>query len=312
MPNIWTHNLFGDAAISNMGTRRWLDNPELKQIYHLGCQGPDFLFYHRFFPWQGQSALNNLGSRMHSEACGPVLLQMAETVRRRHVDLDDPLTVYVTGFMMHHVLDRNMHPYIFCKSGSIKWDHQRFEVILDTLVVRKLLGIETWANPAWKQIDIGREFPPSVVEMLDHIAKDHYSDIAENIAMTQWNEAYRDMIKAQRIFHDPYGIKRVLTFGQIEPLVYKRKNPERDYFNDSRSTWRHPAVEHESSSASFWDIWEQAMEDAMQVLNAAFHYWSQPTEVNLEVLVAAISNLSYEHGKPVEEGLTIQFEEPIW
>src|SRR5690606_25882357 len=118
-----------------------------------------------------------------------------------------PLTVYVTGFMMHHVLDRNMHPYVFTKSGSVKWDHQRFEVILDTIIVKKFLDLDTWANPAWKQIDIGEAFPDSVVNMLEQIAGTHYADLAGKFDKQAWNDAYRDMIKAQKIFHDPYGIK---------------------------------------------------------------------------------------------------------
>lgn len=312
MPNIWTHNLFGDAAAKQTGTQDWLDKPELKQIYHLGCQGPDFLFYHRFFPWQGKSLLNTLGSRMHQEACGPALLLMADTVKQAKAAVNDPLTVYVMGFMMHHVLDRNMHPYVFCKSGSAKWDHQRFEVIIDTLVVRKLLNLETWATPAWKQIDIGHAFPPSIVKMLAEIVIAHYPDLAGQISAEDWNRAYRDMILAQKLFHDPYGIKRVLTFGQIEPLVYKRRNPERDYLNEARAPWRHPAVEEETSTASFWDLWEEAMEDALRVWHAAFQYWNSADTLARETLAEALGNRSYEHGKPVDAGISIRYEEPIW
>ena len=85
--------------------------------------------------------MNKLGSKLHSEFCGLVLLDMAKTLKEQAAKPNDPLTHYVFGFMMHHVLDRNIHPYVFCKSGSIKWDHQRFEVIMDTLVMKQVLGI---------------------------------------------------------------------------------------------------------------------------------------------------------------------------
>lgn len=312
MPNLWTHNIFGDIILNQAGTCKWLDNTEQKQLFHLGCQGPDFLFYHRFFPWQGKSSMNMLGSLMHTKACGPVLMQMANIVVNSQLSLDDPLTVYVTGFMMHHVLDRNMHPYVFTKSGSIKWDHQRFEVILDTIVVKKLLGLETWKHPAWKQIHIGSAFPASIVDMLTSIASDHYPDMAELMNRNDWNDAYRDMIRAQKIFHDPTGIKNRLTFGQIDPFVYKRSNPERDYLNEAKSTWRHPALENESSSASFWDLWEQSLVDGKQVWDAAIQYWSQPDDESRQALAEVIGNRSYEHGLDVEDGLEIRFEQPIW
>ena len=256
--------------------------------------------------------MNTLGSRMHQEACGPVLMHMADTVQQLKVSIDDPLAVYVMGFMMHHVLDRTMHPYVFTKSGSVKWDHQRFEVILDTIIVKKLLGIDTWANPVWKQIDIGAAFPATVVNLLTAIVARHYADLPGAITDEDWNAAYRDMIKAQKIFHDPYGIKRVLTFGQIEPLVYKRSNPPRDYLNESQSSWCHPAVENESYTASFWDLWEVALVDGHRVWTAAFEYWEQPSDATRAALAEVIGNRSYEHGRPVEEGLEIRFEEPIW
>ncbi|EXX87408.1 hypothetical protein BG53_01425 [Paenibacillus darwinianus] len=43
-----------------------------------------------------------------------------------------------------HTLDRNVHPYVFSRSGFRKWDHQRFEVMMDTLVVSRRLRLETW------------------------------------------------------------------------------------------------------------------------------------------------------------------------
>lgn len=312
MPNLWTHNLFGDEMARLTGRGDWLEAAELRQLYHIGCQGPDFLFYHHFLPWKGPSVMNTLGTRMHQEACGAVLLHMADTVRRAGAGLADPLAVYVAGFMMHHVLDRNMHPYIFTKSGSRKWDHQRFEVIIDTLMVKRHLGLDTWRTPAWKQIDAGKLLPDAVVDMLQETASVHYPDLAGQIGPTDWQNAYRDMIRAQKLFHDPTGIKRIMTFGKISPLVYKRRNPERDYLNEARAPWRHPAVENETSTASFRDLWEEAVEDGRQVLEAAFRYWRVGGDEARGQLAGVLDDRSYEHGRPLSEGLTIRFEEPIW
>jgi len=311
MPNIWTHNLFGDAVVERDLAGRKPEGDRLTALFYLGCQGPDFLFYHHFFPWQKKSDMNRLGSRMHQEACGPVLMHMADAVARRKAGPDDPLTVYVTGFMTHHVLDRNMHPYVFCKSGSGKWDHQRFEVILDTIVVKKLLGLDTRSIPVWKQIDVGPQLPASVVDLLEETAA-YYPDLANRVRRNDWNDAYRDMIRAQKLFHDPTGVKTVLTFRQIEPFVYKRTYPERDYLNESHAEWRHPALENERSTASFWDLWEQALADGRKVRQAALAYWSDPSDETRRVLSDAVGNRSYEHGLDVSLGLPIRFEEPIW
>lgn len=312
MPNIWTHNLFGDAVVERDSADLMRKADRWTKLFHLGCQGPDFLFYHRFFPWQKTSDMNLLGSRMHQDACGPVLMHMADAVARRQAGPDDPLTVYVTGFMTHHVLDRNLHPYVFCKSGSGKWDHQRFEVILDTIVVKQLLGLDTHAIPVWKQIDVGPQLPAPIVDMLEETVSAFYPDLAQRIRRTDWNDAYRDMIRAQKLFHDPTGIKTVLTFRQIEPFVYKRTYPERDYLNESHAEWRHPALENERSNASFWDLWEQALADGRRIRQAAQTYWSRPSDETRQILAEAIGNRSYEHGLDVSLGLQIRYEEPIW
>lgn len=312
MPNIWTHDVYGDLLVRRDSAREWLKDKALRQLFHLGCQGPDFLFYHRFLRGQGKTVPNKLGSLMHKQACGPVLMRMADTIVKKQLAADDPLAVYVAGFMLHHVLDRNMHPYVFCKSGFIKWNHQRFEVILDTIVVKKLLGLDTWANPVWKQIDIGPNLPVSVVELLADVTCEHYPDTAKLMRKQDWQRAYRDMIRAQKLFHDPSGIKRALTFGRIDPFVYKRNDPERDYLNEARASWRHPALENERSTASFWDLWEQALTDGQQVWDALFRYWADSSDTMRRALAAAVGNRSYEHGLDVDTNLDIRYEQPIW
>ncbi len=313
MPNIWTHNWFGDKVAEQSKYDVSPSHPDIRHIFHLGCQGPDFLFYHRFFPWQGTSDMNKLGSRMHSEFCGPILLDMARTLKEQQAKPNDPLTHYVLGFMMHHVLDRNIHPFVFCKSGSIKWNHQRFEVIMDTLLMKKVRGIDTWSTPAWKQIYIGPQLPNNISNMMNRITKAYFPDLNNSVNEEDWNAAYLDMIRAQRIFHDPYGIKRVLTFGQIEPLVYKRRNKQLDYLNEARAEWHHPAAPEEVSTSSFWDLWEQAMADGLKVWQAAESFlFDEDRPLAYDNLVEALGNLSYEHGKSCDAGLEIIHEDPIW
>lgn len=311
MPNIWTHNIFGELIAGRIGNNDILRDNDMLQLFRLGCQGPDFMFYHHFLPWQGESALNKLGSRMHSEHCGEALLMMADAVNRPGYGVGSPLGVYVFGFMMHHVLDRNVHPYVFSKSGYRKWDHQRFEVIMDTIVVNKHLGLSTWNTPVWRQIDIGPQLPGAIAAMMGEVTERYYSDLLPAIASGDWNDAYRDMIRAQKLFHDPYGVKRLLTFGRIEPLVYKRRNRPLDYFNEARGVWRHPAVPEETSTESFDDLWDKSIADGLHVWRAAEAYWSGEPN-GRELLAQALGNVSYEHGKPCEPKLELTHAETVW
>lgn len=311
MPNIWTHLIFGQQLMDSLGKKPLLEPGRHTRIFNLGCQGPDFLFYHNYLPWKKDKHMNRLGSLMHKEHCGPVLVDMISAVKEQGRELNDPAVLYVLGFLTHHVLDRNAHPYINYKSGFVKWNHQRLEVIIDTLMVNKHLGLETWKIPVWKQIDIGSRFPDGMVDMFERVIARYFPDLSPLIKPGEWNEAYRDMIQAQKLFHDPYGMKRVLTFGQIEPLVYKRNNAALDYLNEAGEAWNDPTSVEEVNTCSFWDLWERAMADGQAVLTEALHFLASESDGGSALLVAKLNNLSYETGKPCDSGLETKYVNPI-
>lgn len=315
MPNIWTHFIFGRELADRVGLQVAAASPELRRIYHIGCQGPDFLFYHRFLPWQKTIGMPELGSAMHSRQCGPFLLDLLESVQGKPFNAPD--TVYALGFLTHHILDRNAHPYVFYLSGFKKWDHQRFEIIVDTLVARKRLGIETWNTPVWKEIDAGGRLPGGMAGVFERLTRQHYPELGGRFSARDWDDAYRDMIRAQKLFHDPTAIKRKITFGQIEPFLFKKEVPDLDFLNESRREWRHPSILEERHTESFWDLWDLAMEDGEPLMRAALEYiapgtatTNQDTEARSK-LEAHLGDLSYETGKPCSEGHKIVHASPM-
>jgi hypothetical protein len=312
MPNIWTHLIFGQELLSKLGHESVWNDKQLRNVFNLGCQGPDFLFYHHFLPWQRDKKMSRLGSVMHQKACGPFLLDMVRSVQGRGIY--NPAVLYVLGFMTHHVLDRNMHPYVFYKSGFKKWKHQRFEIIMDTLVVKKKLGIETWKTPAWKEIYVGEAFPMGIVPALTDAMAKSYPGLSAKIASEDWDDAYRDMIKAQRLFHDPTGMKRALTLGQITPLVYEKRPEPLDYMNEAGTTWNCPTSLDETYTHSAWDLWEQASEDGLKVIKAALQVLQGGSSADghlIAELEKSLGNLSYETGKDCDSGLEIIHVKPM-
>ncbi|MCG7410033.1 zinc dependent phospholipase C family protein [Paenibacillus sp. ACRRX] len=320
MPNIWTHLIFGQEAMRAAGLDTWLQSPSDLRLFNMGCQGPDFLFYHHFLPWQTDKTMNLVGSLMHNEHCGPVLLDFITETDPK----DRQRSIYMLGFMLHHVLDRNMHPYVFSRSGSRKWDHQRFEVLMDTHVVKRKLGLETWNTPVWKEIDTGGSFPEAVVDAFERMTERHYAAYRGLVRREAWNEANHAMIGAQKLFHDPRGWKRVITFGQTEPLVYKRRVAHYDVMNEANRPWLDPTGSGETYTTSIWDMWETAASDASSAIAAALAYWKdsfKPEEGTiadavpsnaLANLIKAIGNRSYETGLSLEQNRPIVAEDPIW
>lgn len=318
MPNIWTHILFGEQLTDLFSDRLSIIETHRK-LFQLGCQGPDFLYYHRFLPWQQGREMNELGGRMHREHCGAVMLDFMTQLQS--LNARQPFVqacAYFIGFLTHHILDRNFHPFIHYKAGYRKWDHQRFEVILDTVMMKRKKNIETWKTPVWKQIDAGRELPAAVTTILRQTAKRWYeADMPEET----WQQAYRDMVRAQKLFYDPVGWKRMCTFNQIEPLVYKRKPLAIDCLNEQEQPWGHPAVKEETYRHSVWDLWELALTDGKTVLSALLD-WLQPWQdqkvdptgkaAARQTFIDALGNLSYDTGKDCESGLEVRYSQPVW
>jgi hypothetical protein len=318
MPNIWAHFVFGEEVLEEMELTRMLAEPKKLRMFRMGCQGPDFLFYHHFLPWQKDKTMNEVGSAMHSEHCGLLLMDMIEGVAQR--ELHDPALIYTLGFVLHHVLDRNVHPYVFYRSGFKKWDHQRFEVWMDTLIVDQKRNQQTWRTPVWKEFETGGRFPDAIVDLFEQVTRKYYPELAVRVRREAWNEANRQMTAAQRLFHDPTGIKRLLTFGQIEPFVYKRPVKPLDVLNESREPWRDPTGTDASYTTSVWDQWAAARVDAAAVVAATTAYWAvvrqsgaaSPAAAQAkERLAHAVGNRSYEHGKPCDSGLQICVADPI-
>lgn len=328
MPNVWTHLIFGQKVMESLGEQQFIAAPHQLRMFNMGCQGPDFLFYHHFLPWQRDKTMNKLGSDMHNYSCGPVIMDLLDAVSDSARSDSDPALVYVLGFVLHHVLDRNMHPYVFSRSGFRKWDHQRFEVMMDTLIVRKLLGIETWKTEVWREINIDGALPETIIDAFEQITAVYYPELSPKVKREYWQGAIRDMVRAQRLFHDPSGIRRLLTFGQITPLVYKRNVPPLDILNESRSPWLDPVAGKHKNTDSVWDLWDQAMDDGKAVI-AAILAWFQGQQQGEQQLVrssesltltaplreaaaALIGSRSYETGLSCDSGAAIRHADPIW
>lgn len=301
MPNIWTHNLFAEQVAK----RSEIDVSQHKSFFLLGAQGPDPFFYHHFWPWEKKHSMEWLGSKLHKEHCGLFLMKMIDYVKDRN---DHLLKHYVLGFISHHLLDRNAHPYIIYKSGDNNKRHTKLEVWIDTLMVQDFYGIDTWKTPVYPYIYVGEKLPSNVSEMLSVLIREiHQVDIPHLEQVIQ--QAYIDMIHALKFLFDPYGIKNKVLGELVRSYSYSKDVPHVDLLNTERLEWIHPTAESEKSRASFHDIWEKAVEEGVLVFQAINRYLNG--EIDSTGVEQLIGDISYETGKPCSAPGEIQFFDPI-
>ena len=303
MPNIWAHIQFGRETLAALGREEALGAPAWKTAFQLGCQGPDFLFYHRYLPWQASTPLNRLGTLQHNVRCGPFLLSLFEEARHRRPN--DPAVGYVLGFLLHHVLDRHLHPFVFSLSGFRKWHHQRFETAMDSAVMRLRAGIDTGRVPVAPEIDAGSGLPGGFGEAFARVSALHYPALAAEVTPGLLDEAVRSMIGAQRLFFDPTGWKGRLTFGQLAPFSPPRRAPSWDVLNERRAPWIDPCDRTVVYRDGAMELWDRALADGQATMSAALDWLAAPdaeaAAKHRAAFASLLGDVSYETGRPCGE-----------
>jgi len=303
VPNIWAHILFGREVLRSIEASERLELQEWKTAFQLGCQGPDFLFYDHYLPWQTSTSLNKLGTMMHSSNCGPFLISMFEEVGKR--PLQDPASAYAVGFLLHHILDRHLHPFVFSRSGFKKWHHQRFETAMDSVILMRRAGIHTGQTPVVPEIDTGGKLPGGFAPEFLRIVSRHYPVLGDLISAERLDQAVAQMIQAQKLFFDPTGWKFRLAFGELAPFSPPRRTPDWDVLNDSRAEWIDPTDRTVVRRESAMELWDRALEDGRATTSAGIGWLIASANGEREEAArlksrfsGLLGNVSYETGLP--------------
>ncbi|HEX7065032.1 MAG TPA: zinc dependent phospholipase C family protein [Bacillales bacterium] len=308
MPNVWTHIYFGEDVAKKSGYS--VPSEDVKPYFRLGAQGPDPFFYHNFWPWKKEKPVAEIGGKIHKEACGPFLMEMIQYGSQRSADLY--LQAYILGFLTHHILDRNAHPYIIYCSGNDDNNHQRLEVIIDTLLMEEFRGVKTWKTPVFEQIDIGKHLYSSIRDMLSSLIERFFPEEAALMPPNYIDDSYRDMIKGLKVLFDPLGWKNKAFRKQVSAFSYQKVNDDKDYLNRERKSWYHPADDNEKHHESFDDLLQKAEQEGIRILTAVLDYWNNGQEHSCEGIQKELQNLAYDTGKDCTLPLEIRHFNPIF
>ncbi len=240
MPDFWTHIIGGGMILEK------LDNPPLqhaikenRNLYNLGCQGPDIFYYNDFWPWIRQKKGPEAATAMHNEKTCDLFGNALEytALQRFNKDFSSVIT-YLAGFSAHYMLDRFCHPFVNERAhGHV--EHKILEMGLDILLAQK-----TWScpvhhlNPA-SAVDI-KNSEIDIISYFYHelLLKVYCQDIGKGIV----SASYNSMKMVHNILYSPRGLKRKLlsvlnlllpadiTIYMYAPLK-KKTLPAEDEFN---------------------------------------------------------------------------------
>jgi hypothetical protein len=305
MPNVWTHILYGEKVLFNVN-KTYLTKEEMP-YFRLGTQGPDPFFYHNFWPWK-EKPVTEIGLKLHYEQCGPFLIELIKQAKHTN---DLKLRAYVLGFITHHLLDRNTHPYIHYRAGYKGNNHQKLEIIIDTLLMKHYRNIETWKTPVYKQIDHGKTLYGPIESTLKNTINMFFRETVRKLPKDFIDKSYRDMKLALRVLFDPLGWKNKLLKEKVSSFSYQKCVDNKDFLNQNKKNWYHPAVKDEKSNESFFELMENAETEGFEIISNIIDYWSKGNENKLDLIEKSIANISYDTGKDCTLPLKNEYCEPL-
>ena len=266
MPACLTHYTFAKMVTPP-------DEKERFDVVALGTQGSDPFFYYGILPfWSGpdKDEIQDVGERIHHEEIGfyyPRLIEYALKSEKK-----DMLLTYIDALWMHYCVDRNIHPYVFARSGIgdggklkgyYKFSHGCFEAILDCYFSRKYGKFTKTSNT----INVNDEDLMEISKMW-FVLEDVFPILKE--------DSYFKAVKAYKgvegVLWSRTGLKRILfrlvgkhslAHGMSYPKFYRRYNYI-DILNESHAEWPHP-VTGKMMNASVDDMVKKAKQDYQRV-----------------------------------------------
>lgn len=285
MPNIITHKIFAEEVLKKTTKKDIRETLEKHlQIYYIGSNGPDFLFFHNARPWEAlkEHDVSEIGSLLHKKGINAFYERALTTIKQeKNAFLKESELAYLMGHLCHWALDKTTHPYIFYRTGDCTGEsnglHHRFESMMDTMMLEKFHHMSIMEYPTYEICAhdnemlkaIARIYVPSVKEALDKELK--VFDI--RCALDAWEDI-------QKMLYDPKS-RKIKAIKSVEFMLRKpwllsgnivpaNIDESYDIMNEQHLPWSHPCDENNVSNASFLELFDEAVALAVRLLEKLY------------------------------------------
>jgi len=277
MPAHVSHLLFAEQAVRRLGPDGEGLLSAAGNALRLGAQGPD-LFLHA------------LRTRPHGFRFGPLMhrARFGSLVDAflRHAPPEAETAAFAAGMATHAALDRSWHPYVVYHAGwvvpgdpatrRLRRCHAFLERVLDVLLAERLRG-DVRAIDVFSDVHLGEELPSTLRAGLVAAIAEVYPrahDPATDHARV--GNSYRDALRffAMTDPRNPGFRRRAMEMerreqrGRRRLAIFHPVSIDRgvDWANESRRRWCHPCDPACVSTASIFDLFEQALREVQPML----------------------------------------------
>lgn len=159
MPDFYAHYVHGQRvfALLRAEVASAISN---KNLYNLGLQGPDFLYFHKPFRKTNNPVLK-LATDIHNKNCTDVFDAVLSKIKIR--PYTDEFS-YMMGFVGHFGLDSCCHPYINAMVTEMNRDHAEIEMEFEKFLL-KHDGLHPLRYKAYNYININEREAEAAAEV---------------------------------------------------------------------------------------------------------------------------------------------------
>lgn len=289
MPSSLTHHIFAQDALPII-SKVFPFIEQHKDLVAVGTQGPDLFFFYGMVPWRKRNdatLAHAAGSALHAMDPLDLFPPLWKKLASQPADLQELLASYLFGTMLHYLLDRTVHPYVFYRTGfdaqgaltaPFVYDHARLETAMDVAYVsyRKYNrndyhpGKTLQANHA-KMMHVG----PFYAQLNLHGVQPHH-----------WLNGWEDMMTIKNFMFSPHGVKYHLIKGLtgFDSMINANLYPNHvasddpyDVLNLTKQVWKNPTT-GESMNASVIELTQVALQQVEQMARLADQQWHAPDD----------------------------------
>ncbi len=250
-----------------------------KDAFLWGAQGPDFLYCHRYLPWQRGSSLKEYASKMHLEKSSMTLQAMHDyyNIRCR----DGLVLSYIYGFLCHYCLDRIAHPFVHYGTQALLKQspeqsedilHSQIESALDVIILRyEKTALPVEFNLKWTV--------PKNTQVQATIA-DLYADVLNQLfGLENSRAALLQATGDCRLIFGLLNDRTTIKKSMVEHFEKRKgkhsisshirgisEGSEYDYANILQADWKWPMDSKTISNESFLTLYERSIMESIELI----------------------------------------------
>lgn len=271
MPSIVTHTYFAKDVYQKL-------KPKIKRKIDLDTflvfsKGSD-VFNSQYLDFFHHQELSDFAFYVHDNKTKKFLMEYVSHILKYRLEKNEEVVASLYGMIAHHVLDSKTHPFIYYQTNIKPYEHKEMELLIDLYMLEKRERMKPCRVNLTKLVYPKMSYSVQLRNLLNRLYQDVYGVERMGNAYLSCLEQSHFMVRYFML--DRYGAKlKIYRILQTLPFVSKKiilnsyANDLRKkviYFNFEHDRWCHPCNKTETSTASFFDLYHEALDRTIEIL----------------------------------------------